>query len=744
VKRYHSHCQGPMEESIDETNSASIFSEDCTPQLSAILQETGLKFSPTAGKAKYVVHTSTQGLMGNFTQRSTTAEVFLKHACGGCCMHGAKGEPIARNCPCQSFQKPAICWYKVLTEVVPPHISFVKPEMTSEDFFICPDAISIFTGRYPAYIREAAKVSCWEDIETWSTMDQVLMGTYWYRNSAAVQRRVKNAQRSVQGDNLEARGVEQFKRFLKQSIFTVDGLLIKYQLAIPEAFTSYGTINAHASEILIDLIDEYCSCTTKKNLYAEMKEHCSQVKSTFHSSDLLTRTSFMGKAFVSVSLRAFFQNMYVTLNSVLLSQTDWDSDYTMTPAWIFRCSLLSQTRMMGYLPPNLSLEKLMAWIEKVSTPKSPELEPWMLSFLSERALSELKYGGVPRGLYSDIDESVLDFVDEEGLRKGALEDLDFQVFQTASLLHRVVDGGNMEDERLVVRHFVEEGKPLKIWSLETGDCTGSYTDFDPETLNARLVAFWYAFNLVRDYLIEKGALEGEKSGITLKRDLEKAVVLIIKEPGKDRKLLISEAMLNWFEAPGAKMIAGALSIHPDHYAGLKGKNHAWDYAKRLSPENGEAGFMYDSKMNIKSDVRQGFQDWTEATDDGDRRKQATIGTTVRSWIGFPRYYGRMYTAMGFVRQRCSVRIVVPEEGTRERVFISTEFFLENGVQMGRRRAKHTLHETQLVGDSIAHYALEKAGFTRGKPSGGDWSDPTKMDPTLKQRVSDTIQSTVEF
>jgi len=490
---------------------------------------------------------------------------------------------------------------------------------------------------------------------------------------------------------------------IKQSLHTINGLLIKKFLAFGPEIVSYRTLNDQIARLFRDFIVDYLKESRTEetpngdpSIFEEAKTFFNYVKE-FHDHQLLNkRLSWLNYNFSNRALGTFFGREMNLLRGYILSRkTDGLGDYTKSMAYNYRAVELSQTRNLGYLPHYLAREQAEEF-QKVVTRDLESLPVEEFKYIYQLVRKELRDGGIADGRLKD----------DKSLNRAIKDSVKFELKNTASIKSTVSEGGKLEDARKFLQLIRENGWRIPIRDLRDF----SITDYTPALeklpedndagFNLSSILFWFSLQNTINFLVvrklwDRGnfypLFHGGK--IFMEKGILDAKILLINEPGKARKLVKSHPIFNWMLIPGAKISQKILAEHPDHKAGLELGAHDWMHSKRISGESEESSFMYNNITGrSKPTIFAGYTDWTEATDRMAKRRGIAHLRAYFDHISFPEAYGKIIMIM--IREPQDVVEVVRRttmDEFIEDVPMIWKGQIKEGFMMGNQMTKTLLH-----------------------------------------------------
>jgi len=579
----------------------------------------------------------------------------------------------------------------------------------------CQDGRSIFDKQYNKFLQDMIGVQGWEDI-TVDLLPKVLNNTFWYHKYVAkmsLHKLLKTPDHMTD---------DEMKTAVKQTIFTINGLLIKRFLAFPDMIVSYKIIAKQTAELFSDLIRDYTKepGIEQESIFLEIKEFLNYVKGNFHLNDAQTRIDLLVNfPFKFQSVGRFFVERLYLYEYCIKYYNNTNQDYTGSVTWFYRMSILHQTRVLGYLPRHVSWSKGIAYRDYIIQPEEkPELN--LLEFIGKAIIEEFKFQRIPINALWKYRFDKMDISDEEEklseLDESINQGLDFIVKDTASVTQPVSKGGKLEDARQLLLVIEANGWLIPIRDLDTHEII-DFIEYNRNKENIHETLFWFSYQIMINHLIELKRWKGIdhyfpfwfKSGNQYEcPQLFDARIAIIKEPGKDRILTMSHSFFTWFLTPGGKLLNSCISLLDSHKTGLRGASDDWVFSQRMAAGSSESEFIYRYKedpLKRKSTIWAIFQDWKEATDNINRYKGLMMVKALFQYHGFPDNYGRLILACLSVNQHVKQSVPIIDEDTG-----ITQSFLWNGdicrgFMMGNPITKSILHCCHIVETVAARIEL---------------------------------------
>jgi len=629
---------------------------------------------------------------------------------------------ISPTCPCGEFSTSEkekltpICYLSFLKAMSHNLIDSEKT-IPPEEVIWCPDARSILDNRYPALIADKVHVSGFGHIKG-PKLISVLKKLYWFRKYTAKYKLEQEVIKAMEGKPFGA-----FLQDLKQTLHSINGLLIKKFMALGPECVGYKELADQTARLFRDFILDYSASSrediplyARGSIFEDCKDFFNYVKEFHEHYDYNQRVSILNYKFRNRALGSFFGQEFRRVQSKILYRMNKGfGDYTQSLAWDYRCVELCQTRNLGYLPSWKARENDLAYRKKVSREPEPiteEIDDLIRSSIHQ----ELELGGVKRDCLAGLT------IDTESIISEAVN---IELRYAASARTTVALGGKPEDARFYLQLIRENGWRIPIRNLIELDVIGMTPKLDIKLENnddgfdLSSILFWFSFQNILNWCLERRLIQpkpgfgmyypfkiGEEK---IKIDLMKAVIILINEPGKGRILVKSESLLNWFLIPGSKMCQKVLAQHSDHKAGLELGSHDWVHSKRISGDSLESNFMFDKMTKrILPSIVSGYTDWTEATDGMKKRIGISHLRGLFEYTSFPRMYGIMIQIMIREPQNVSETIQVTlSDDYEDRIVYKWEGQIREGFMMGNQMTKTLLHLAHISERGISEKILNK-------------------------------------
>jgi len=573
-------------------------------------------------------------------------------------------EKLKSNCPCYRVSEEngglqPLC-FMVYVRSLNHNLSGLKnPDghyhnLNPEEVMFCQSATGCFDNSYPGHLRDRVGVTGWHHV-TERSIFKLMECLYWFRKNRKQYKLIP-----MMEEFLRKAGIRQLKHVVTQSLHSINSLLVKKLMAFSPEIEGYAQIAKHTAWAFSELFKDYSAGSTfteggvmvepTTGFYQDCKNFSALVKESFHKSKREDRMTWLTPASSTKAFNAFFGTELRRLRAyVELRYSSEQSDYTLSPAWIFRASTLSQTRGLGYLPNAIAECRRTVFRQTVNR----ELInfPARLTRLQYLAVQyRLHTGGIPpKFLHAG---RLGKFQDKKA--RNMFEDVFSRIEMTlkgsASVDTFVKDGGKLEDARLLLNLAIKHKWKIPLRNLDDHSIEG-YIDVVRETesdTDYSRPLFWLSYQLMINHWVQaEGWPPDEKhefliNGVPYRPPVMDAQIVHISEPGKERNLTKSHACLAWFLTPGSKITQGTLAHLPEHRAGLLESGHEWRHQKRISALSDESGFIYDPLSGrTRDEIVHVFKDWTESTDFICKAVGWAHLKALMEYIGFPAMYGRL-------------------------------------------------------------------------------------------------------
>jgi len=572
----------------------------------------------------------------------------------------------------------------------------------------CHDSKSILDNKYPSAVRILTGVSGFGHLKPGNVI-KILEMTYWFRKFGAKYKLPTMLRAWMMQGTFPA-----FLRGLKQTLHSINGLLIKKFMALGPETVSYKQLNEQVARLFRDFMTDYMLSSRSEtppymgvSIFEECKAFFNHIKEFHDVKDFRKRISWLSYQFENRALGSFFGTELARLRGFIdLQRNDGHGDYTLSLAWSYRAVELCQTRNLGYLPSYIAKEQAELFRSTISRPLEG-LAQEEFNLLRSLVHRELHDAGIEPGqLIPDRNYSAYTALVKESIK--------LELKYTASVRSAVTSGGKVEDARYFLQLIRENSWKIPIRDLNTFEITG-YTpslallaEDNDYGFDLSSIIFWLSLQAVINFCVErklwvvkdhylplkyKGRDGNKRADFFFIKEILDAKILLINEPGKGRKLVKSHPMLNWFLTPGSKLCQKVLSQHPDHKAGLELGAHDWVHSKRISGTSEEAYFMYNEITGrLRPGILSGYTDWTEATDKMSRRRGIAHLLGLFDFMSFPKLYGKLIIIM--IREPQQVSEVIQRttlDEFSEENYVVWHGVIREGFMMGNQITKTLLH-----------------------------------------------------
>jgi hypothetical protein len=543
--------------------------------------------------------------------------------------HTRKSQVMLTNCPCRSIrtidQEPLqpICFMTFL-KAINSNLTHRPDEYEQEIdpglVAFCHDANGAFDNSYSGSIRDIINITGWGNVETYDQLIRVMGILYWFRKHSA-DYKIEDLIRA----EAKRKPLHYVKKYITQTLHTLNGLIIKKFIAFGPELVGYRDLANQTARLFRDLFTDYMKPSieqdgafiSQQSCYVEIKSFLNLCKETFHGPSLQGRVKWLDIKFNNRATGSFFGTEIGRLKKMIDSNLSLnEEDYTESPAWQFRCGIMSQTRVLGYLPPHVAEIKRTVFRETVNRPIE-KMEPNECKLVYTAIMSYFKYNKIPVGLFDNGTTEARSMVEK------AIENISVDIKQNASTDHTVSEGGKIEDARLLVNLAKTHEWKIPVRNLSTHEVEEwiDFSSHDPDIESWSRPLFWLSYQIVLNFFIRQGRWPSEDfsslniNGREYEEDPLVARILHISEPGKERNLTKCKASYAWFLTPAGKVCQSVLGNIPEHMAGLELSAHGWMHTRRISSESAESGFIYHAGTGKASaKIVHSFKDWTESTD----------------------------------------------------------------------------------------------------------------------------------
>jgi len=301
----------------------------------------------------------------------------------------------------------------------------------------------------------------------------------------------------------------------------------------------------------------------------------------------------------------------------------------------------------------------------------------------------------------------------------------------ASVSSTVREGGKLEDARLLIDDAIRGAWLIPVRDFSTGNIDSEFIVTElirEEKPGFEGYLFWIALQITLNWVSKRSAryrayyrsLPGSEGW---EHELFEMEIVHISEPGKERNLTKSSAILGFVLTVCSKVCQMALSYNQDHRAGLVMSAQDWVHQKRISPESLEATFIYDRQTRLrKPEIWNVFQDWTESTDFIPRQVGGTALDAWMLYIGFPLWYRDLILVL-------SQQDYVVKENIHNYETKTTELWvgkITEGFMMGNALTKSILHLMHEVHFGVVNALVQSFGIK--VPTFADLISATPLGP----------------
>jgi len=762
-------------------NVLTDFSKEESSQSESLLTLTshgGRAFE--ARTSRYVIHTHTIPLATTVDQQYLLNEescqsIFHGYQAGEksdvhcslrSCMYiqGDKSrsrEKIKTNCPCkkvseQGVELQPLCFMVYLRSLNHNLSGLRQPEENSwqlnpSETMFCQTATGIFDNAYPGHLRDRVEVTGWGHV-TRDSIIPLMESTYWFRKHGK-QYKLRDRTREL----FLLYGDHRAKHIVSQVCHSVNSLLVKKMLSLAPEIEGYKTLSKHTAWAYSALLDDYAAGTSQGpgglviepqgGFYNDAKAFSALVKQSFHKERRDDRLEWLTFQASTKAFGAFFGTELRRLKAYAEQEySGAGSDYSLSPAWIYRASILSQTRGMGYLPESIAECRRIAFRNTVNR-EVIRVPPEMTHLQYLAVQKRLADGGVPRDILSSEKIRMKGSTSvEASLFAEIFSRIELPLKGTASVDTFVKDGGKIEDARLLLNLAIKQGWKIPVRDLETNSIiefvtvsreTESDADFSRPL-------FWLSYQLTINHWVKKGQWNKEEYYQFLdygdheyEPGIMDAKIVHISEPGKERNLTKSHAVLAWFLTPASKITQGALSLLPEHRAGLLESSHEWRHQKRVSAMSDESGFIYDGITGRTNDeIQHVFKDWTESTDFISKYVGWAHLRGLMDYLGFPNGYKRLVLKTIVEAQPVveTTSRTILDDGHEIVDPVNWTGFIREGFMMGNPMTKTILHLVHASERVVTEEFLRRRGLRfRDTYKFSLFTDQARLDRALSEQ-----------
>jgi len=597
--------------------------------------------------------------------------------------------------------------------------------MNPANIMFCQTHVGLFDNKYPGFLRDALMVSGWNHVGP-GIIVPALRSLYWYRRYAQILRLDEIVEKA-----LRSLGFRPVRHAIVQAIHTLNGVLIKKFMAFCPESTRYQDYAKQTAYLFRDLFQDYTAplqydkgrlVEPSSSTYSELKQFLNTVKKSFHRYSPEARREWLDFQFESKSLRRMF-NENQRLKELIDVKSSLGHDYTESPAWMFRCSTLCQTRVLGYLPQAVAEVKRKQFRDAISRPlERPPKEN--IQLIRGAVDDELRRNNIPREFM--LKDQIWKGRESSERFKEAISAIELPLKGSASVDTFVRDGGKIEDARRVLNLAIEHQWKIPIRDLHDHEVLRDFVITEGDvwtTSDYTRPLFWISYTIILNHFVRKGFFPkqlyyplGLKGNRTYDPDPMLASIVHISEPGKERNLTKSTGFLAWFLTPASKITQDTLSVLPEHEAGLKASSHEWRHQKRISSISKESSFIYDVDGGRTFDhIVHSFKDWTESTDFIGKMIGWAHLKTLLVYIGFPEGYmkllGTAIVEPQPVTEVVALRNFSDEELTSDPVQWKGQ--INEGFMMGNPMTKTILHLIHVSERNVVRRLLSRMGATEG-------------------------------
>jgi hypothetical protein len=574
----------------------------------------------------------------------------------------------------------------------------------------CFDAENILSEKYGGNIRHATGATGREHLNQGALLC-AMRRLYWfktYKQRSGLERRI--------GEMVREMGLFRAKQAIKQTLFTVDGVLLRCYFGMSPELPGLRQIETFIAEAFRAILESYYqdpSTRPRHCAYTDLVNFTNQIKSCSGKPTPETRMKWIHYHFENRRLREFFRPMLDDLHAMIIDEwSEFSSDYTLSQAWLFRVSIMSQKRTFGYLPTYRQVEEStkFRWNITMEDPGITEVEKSIIFTATKRAL---RVGGVPRDLFI-VGKEQFPTEWEEALSKVRLP-----VVLTASVRTLFSEAGKLEDMRELLFLAKTHHWAIPVRNLHSNEIVEFIVVEDIEEEEAILPIFWISYQIVLNFLSNYGTVDNKfkqwylpfkLSGEEYEIDVMDSEIIAIAEQAKQRSLIKGETVLNVVEAVFGRMISGAISLIPEMKVGLTGTAHGWKFTNRLGDREREASWLYDEDGTAKLGGIFQYEDWVEATDKIRKQIGVTAYMAVADYTGFPLMAREVQRTLLTMDQRVKEQVKIYDKWKCHRFLWRGR--IRTGFMMGRGSTKAILTALHLIKNQVTDDLLEFHGHSK--------------------------------
>jgi len=316
--------------------------------------------------------------------------------------------------------------------------------------------------------------------------------------------------------------------------------------------------------------------------------------------------------------------------------------------------------------------------------------------------SRLHEGGIPPNFLSAGRQGKFRDAEARELFEDVFARIEMTLKGSASVDTFVKDGGKLEDARILLNLAIKHKWKIPIRDLDSHSIEGYIEvsrETDSETDYSRPL-FWLSYQMMLNHWIhlEQWTKDDESDfivdGRPYRPPVMNAKIVHISEPGKERNLTKSHAVLAWLLTPAAKISQGTLAYLREHRAGLLESGHEWRHQKRISALSDESGFIYDPLTGrTHENILHVFKDWTESTDFICKAVGWAHISAFFDYIGFPRMYGKLVIKTMLEPQPVTevVHNTIADDNGVTSAPVDWKGAINEGFMMGNPMTKPVLH-----------------------------------------------------
>lgn len=534
---------------------------------------------------------------------------------------------------------------------------------------VCWNSSNLFEDKLPRDLTDRDDRRYFKDLKTVSEAQRVLFkGTYWFerlirKNKDGVSGlhgvallRLLSGMNSYSGkervDQLCAMKLNHGSvNKLRSILATVDGVVMQLLLSFPdkEEVQNWSKIDQIVHCLITVLLPDYFGENDRKDRvtgYQKLKK----LRNAIKERGFNPVASLVG---IEVPRELSF---YERILSYIADG--------QRPIDLYRVSILAQNRAMGVPPRSMYLSTLAEIKALLVEPRDPSVYEGIADFI-QPSVESIHMKVLDRlGSMSNIERFWTD----------CLEKAKISLSDSGEFFTNSESGGKLEAARLIL----STTDRIPKLDLETGQQIGW---LEPSKDPVGECLFHWACFMFSD---RKRCYE---------RNLMSVRISLVSELGKYRAITVSHLAHAVLLHVLSHVLLEYLKSVPSSESGVGAANHAWNFFKRLSHKNPNAGFIFGDK-----DVYVFSTDWEQATNYCDHAVASAMLNWLCVTLGIPKWY----------RQTCNFALCAPRQVEyidEESKFLEA-FYTTRGELMGDPVVKVLLHYHHLVARESALMQME--------------------------------------